>query len=78
MATNDSAWTWDIDLDNLVGRFVDLETTDGMLRSGKVTKFVIREIELAGETVKVPEAIELNGDPRDLIEFLRLKSVVIQ
>ncbi|KKN27808.1 hypothetical protein LCGC14_0860710 [marine sediment metagenome] len=78
MVTNDSAWTWDIDLDNLVGRFAALETTDGMMREGKITKFVTREIELAGAAVKVPEAIELNGDPRDLIEFLRLKSVVIQ
>lgn len=78
MTKTDDEFVWDIELDALVGRNAYLETEDGMQREGKITGIRTRPFMLAGDTVHVPLAIELNGDPRDLIEFLRLKSVDIQ
>jgi len=71
-------WIWTIELDSLLDRHAHLETEDGMLREGRITAIRTRTITLAGETIEVPVAVELNGDPRDLVEFLRLKSVDIQ
>jgi len=78
MARADDEWVWEIELEALVGRHCYLETEDGMQREGKITGIRTRPFRLAGDVVQVPLAIELNGDPRDLIEFLRLKKVDIQ
>ncbi len=77
MASNDE-WVWDIELDSLVGRDCYLETEDGMQREGRITGIRTRPFFMQAVEIQVPLAIELNGDPRDLIEFLRLKKIDIQ
>jgi hypothetical protein len=52
-----------------VGKFIHLETHDGVFREGKLTGLRMREIHLNGEEVEMPIAVELNGDPSDYIDF---------
>lgn len=52
-----------------VGKFVHLETGDGIEREGKLTGLRTREMFVNGECVDVPTAIELNGDPNDFVDF---------
>lgn len=52
-----------------VGKFVHLETRDGVHREGKLTGLRTREIIMNGEPVEMPIALELNGDPNDFIDF---------
>lgn len=63
---------WDVDLEPIIGRCVALETTDGIMREGRVTKIIERKFMLDEVEVNIPTAVELNGDPTDHIEMTRL------
>lgn len=52
-----------------VGKFIHIETGDGVSREGKLTGLRTREIIMNGKPVDMPIAIELNGDPNDFIDF---------
>lgn len=56
-------------VDGSIGKFIHLETGDGVHREGKLTGLRTREMIFNGEEVDVPIAVELNGDPNDYIEF---------
>ncbi len=63
---------WDVDLDPIIGRCVALETTDGIMREGRITQIIERKFIMDGREVNIPTAVELNGDPTDHIEMVRL------
>lgn len=67
-----SDWNWNINLDPLVGKHAHLETKDGIRREGRISAIVMKSFKLDGQTVDVPGAFELNGDPVDLIPVERL------
>jgi hypothetical protein len=54
-----------------------LETSEGVVREGKLTGFTIRELEFNNSTVEVITELELNQDPMDRIPFDRLTKVEI-
>lgn len=68
-------WDWQIDLAPFIGRTGYLTTRDGIYREGKISAIKMREFDLAGSKVQIPEAIELNGDFEDVIPFDRLAKV---
>lgn len=55
-----------------LGRFIHLETTDGVAREGKLTGLRTQEVILNGQTLDMPVALELNGDPNDFIMLLQI------
>jgi hypothetical protein len=68
-------------MDNLtkcVGKFMNLETIDGIPRKGKITAMVFRDIKFNDQHVSVPSEIQVNGDPHDLIEIGRIQNLNIQ
>lgn len=60
---------WIDDVHAAIGRHVHLETSDGLLREGRLTGLGNRVIEINGESRELPNRIELNGDPNDYIDF---------
>lgn len=70
-------WFWD-QLFNAVGDFVELETTDGGYRSGRLTGTRSRTVKLNGEEVDLITHLEMNNDPSDCLEMDRIVSVTIQ
>lgn len=60
---------WIDDVHGAIGRHVHLETSDGLIREGRLTGLGTREIEINGEPREIPNRIELNGDPNDYIDF---------
>lgn len=63
------AGAWIDTMSGAIGKFVHLETGDGVHREGKLTGLRTREIKMNGEDVDLPVAVELNGDPNDYIDF---------
>lgn len=60
---------WIDDVEGAIGRFVHLETYDGIMREGRLSGLRTREVTVNGEARAFPVALELNGDPNDYIEF---------
>jgi hypothetical protein len=61
-----------------VGRFFSLETTDGVVREGKLTGIRARTYILNGAEVEFPTEIELNSDPTDTIPLERVKIITVE
>ena len=57
------------------GKFVTLETSEGGVRSGRLTGLKSRTVTFNGDEESVPTEIELNGDPMDSVPFDRLVRV---
>lgn len=55
-----------------VGDYVNLETMDGIRRSGRMTSVRTRQIRLNGTLVEIPTELELNGDPTDTVDLARI------
>jgi len=75
VASDVSEWVWEINLKAMVGRDVRLETKDGVHREGRISKVNMAPFTLSGETVAIPDSIELNGDSEDLVAFNRLATM---
>jgi translation initiation factor IF-1 len=60
-----------------LGKHFDLETSDGVVRSGKITGFTYRTMKLNGDVVEFPAEIEVNGDPNDRIPLDRIDRLTI-
>lgn len=77
-------WRWDINLDNLVGRDVVIETRDAVVREGRVSAFRYAGIIIADHavakktTVNLPIALELNGDSGDTIDIARIERLQVR
>lgn len=63
---------WLNELGDATGEFIRMETSDGVIREGKVTGLRTREIQVNGEQELIPTEVELNGDPNDTVPLDRL------
>ena len=64
-------------LKSLEGKVVQVETSEGVYREGRVTKVICHDVRLNGRSFMHPKEIELNGDSMDTIEFFRMKSIEV-
>lgn len=72
-------FVWDLDLESLVGKFVYVELDDsGIKREGKLSRVRYQDHVINGDTVQRPVAIELNGDPLDLIRFDQFTNLTVR
>lgn len=60
-----------------VGKFVQLETTDGIRREGKLSGLRSRSIVMNGKIQEIVTGLELNSDPTDTVDFAILDSISI-
>ncbi len=60
---------WIDDIFNSVGKFIHLETKDGVRREGKITGLRTRHITFNDRRVELVDEIELNGDPTDCVQM---------
>lgn len=63
---------------NSIGRYIKLETSDGVNREGKITNFKTRKFTFNGRPVCLPDEIELNDDPQDSIKIDRIAKMSIR
>ena len=61
-----------------VGGYVNLETSDGIQRNGRLTGIRSNTIRMNGEAVTIISQMELNGDPTDLVDVWRLARIDIE
>lgn len=69
--------SWIDSLYDNVGCYLDLETTDGVKREGKLTSMTFRQFVLNKQKVNIPDEIEINGDPTDKIPISRIMNMNI-
>jgi hypothetical protein len=75
MKTGTVAFTWEIDLSTLVSRKVEVETIEGIKRTGKLKEIRFSDpIVIDGRECRYPVEIKFMDD-EDLITFNRLKSI---
>lgn len=67
--------TWTIDLTALLQGEHRIETHEGSVRSGKITKVNYHETQLPGKVVKIPKTIELGGDAGDYVTWETIKEI---
>lgn len=72
---NTSNILWNINLVGLRNSQVEIETLDGFIRRGKVTKINYRQFDLVGRMVSYPTTVELNDDSADFLEWASIKSI---
>lgn len=68
---------WIEKISSSVGKHFELMTTDGVSRSGKITKVVCDVFIFNDKEVKMPVEIEINGDPMDKVPLSRLTKLNI-
>lgn len=64
---------WNINLQSMVGKPVRVETYEGHVREGKLSRFEFRELELNGVKVGYPVEVQLNGE--DSIPFVQIRAL---
>jgi hypothetical protein len=69
---------WVDEIYNSVGKFMTLETLDGINREGRLSGLRLRNIILNGEPVDVIIELEVNGDPTDCIPMDRIAKMSFQ
>lgn len=57
---------------------VILETTDGVRREGRLSGWTTMAIQLNGDEVHIPLALELNGDPNDAVALDRIRKIQVK
>jgi len=55
------------ELENSINKFIELETTSGTKRKGKITGFTHTRVFFNNERVDIITNLELNNDPGDKI-----------
>lgn len=60
-----------------VDKFINLETSDGSRRSGRLSGFRTKVVLFNGAEHDVPTELELNGDPTDTVALAGIVSVRI-
>lgn len=68
---------WLDELAASVGRFIHVETKEGVLREGKLTGIRYEDLEINGKKRDVLTALELDGDPSDYIDFSVMRRITI-
>lgn len=56
-------------LESSIGKFIEIETSIGVLRTGRLTGFSHDRIKFNRGSVDIITELELNGDPSDRIEM---------
>jgi len=74
--TNIAGWLNDIY--NGVGKYINVETSDGAVRGGRLTAVHTRTIQYNNAKRDVITDIELNGDPSDTIPVLTLAKIELR
>lgn len=69
-------WFWDIDVRNLYGKPVKVETKDGIYLDGVFTNLITESFVFDNVAVEVPSRIELDKDPEKQVDISRIKSVI--
>lgn len=69
---------WIDEINRSIGKNFQLETTDGVVRHGRITGLTHKEFKYNDENVTMPTEIEVNGDPNDRIPLDRLNSLKIR
>jgi hypothetical protein len=64
-------------IDNSINKNFKLETTEGVVRQGKISGVSRKTFHLNGELVDFPFEIEINGDHNDRVPLDRLQSMTI-
>lgn len=72
---NTNSILWNINLIGLMNSFVEIETLDGFICSGKITKINYRQFDLIGRIVSTPTTVELNNDAADYVDWSSIKSI---
>ena len=68
---------WIDDINDGVGKYVKMETRDGVVREGRLSGLRTRQIVFNGKIQEIVTELELNGDPTDTVDFGVLESVSI-
>lgn len=68
---------WMDHLIDSVDKFFNLETTDGVVREGRISGFSFREFTYNEEVVSIPTEIEVNGDANDRIPVNRIAVIKV-
>lgn len=63
---------WLNELADTVGRYISLETLDGMRREGRLSGINMRSIKWNGKQVDILVDLELNGDVYDVVPLNRI------
>lgn len=66
---------WDEAMAELFGKKIQIETTDGMYLSGKLTQIGTTPLDVGGETVQLPDFLELDADAEKRVNIERLKAI---
>ena len=74
---NKSIGKWIDQLMSAVGKYVHLETKDGLSRSGKLTGYRTTDIVFNGEKGPIVTELALNNDPTDSLPISQLRSIEI-
>lgn len=62
-------------LEQLVGSKVVIETHEGAVQVGRVSKINYIQTELLGEVVQSPKSIEFHNDPSEFADWDRIRSI---
>lgn len=60
------------------GGWVHLETNHGAIREGRLSGWTCRTLKLNGVDVQLPYALELNGDPQDIVNLVDISKLDVQ
>ncbi len=63
---------WIDELVHTIGQYIRLETTDGIVREGRMSGLQSRQLRWNGEPVEILTELELNGDPFDRVPLDRI------
>jgi hypothetical protein len=69
---------WIDDIVDATSKYCYIETTDGVLRQGRISGLKLSSLVLNGEKVEIVTEIELNGDISDSVPINRLAKLTIQ
>jgi len=62
----------------LIGQYVQVETSDGVYREGKITGVDFFDFFVGEETWRLPVTIQLNNDSTDRIDFKQLRAMKLR
>lgn len=59
------------------GQYIQLETSDGIRREGRLSGLRTRKLRWEGRDVLIPTELELNGDPNDSVPLDRISDLAL-
>ena len=77
MTVKNPGW-WMDQIHKSVGKYVNLETVDGVIRGGRLSGLRLDKVTFNGQEADAIRELELNGDPTDCVEMYRIKRIDLQ